>query len=192
MSKTTGKDLQIGEKLKLLRGNMTQAELARRSGVDKAIISKIESGKMSGTIECHRRLADVFGLKLSELYAYLENERPDPAEFHSGTSKADLYQDFLQVLTTIPLAKKILPVFVTLKPGEEKFLPESGVQMERFMIMLEGEADVEVESKVYKLKKESGSEKGDSLYSGSPHKYRLRNTGASPARLLVVTSPPVL
>ena len=37
-----------------------------------------------------------------------------------------------------------------------------------------------------------GSEKGDSLYSGSPHKYRLRNTGASPARLLVVTSPPVL
>ena len=192
MAKISGKELQIGEKLKLLRGNMTQAELARRSGVDKAIISKIESGKMSGTIECHRRLADVFGLKLSELYAYLENEKPEPAEFHPGSHKSDLYQDFLQVLTTIPLAKKILPAFVTIKPGEEKYLPESSLQIERFMIILEGEVDVELENKIYRLKKEANCEKGDSLYSGSTHKCRIKNTGSSPARLLVMTSPPVL
>jgi putative transcriptional regulator len=192
MAKNTGKDLQIGIKLKLLRGNMTQAELARRSGVDKAIISKIESGKMSGTIECHRRLAEVFGLKLSELYAFLEDEKPEPAEFHPGNQKSDLYQDFLQVLTTIPLAKKILPTFMTLKPGEEKFLQESGKNLERFMIILEGEAEVDIEGKIYKLRKEPNYEKGDSLYSTNSQKYRVKNTGTQTARLLIVTSPPVL
>lgn len=192
MAKSAGKDLQIGTKLKLLRGNMTQAELARRSGVDKAIISKIESGKMSGTIECHRRLADVFGLKLSELYAFLEDEKPEPAEFHPGNQKTDFYQDFLQILTTIPLAKKILPTFLTLKPNEEKHLPESNRHLERFIIILEGEAEVEIEGKSYRLKKEAGSEKGDSLYSVSAQKYRLKGLGSSNAKLLIVTSPPVL
>ncbi|MGE5308018.1 MAG: helix-turn-helix domain-containing protein [Deltaproteobacteria bacterium] len=192
MAKTSSKDLQIGTKLKLLRGNMTQAELARRSGVDKAIISKIESGKMSGTIECHRKLAEVFGLKLSELYAFLEDEKPEPAEFHPGNQKADLYQDFLQILTTIPLAKKILPTFITLKPGEEKSLPESNKQVERFIIILEGEADVEIDGKTYRMKKEPSYEKGDSIYSTSTQRYRIRNTGNANARLLIVTSPPVL
>lgn len=192
MAKISGKDLQIGTKLKLLRGNMTQAELARRSGVDKAIISKIESGKMSGTIECHRRLAEVFGLKLSELYAFLEDEKPEPAEFHPGNHTSDLYQDFLQILTTIPLAKKILPTFITLKPSEEKFLPESGKQVERFIIILEGETVIQIDSKTYTLKKEAEYEKGDSIYSTSAQKFGIRNTGNINAKLLIVTSPPVL
>jgi putative transcriptional regulator len=192
MAKATGKDLQIGAKLKLLRGNMTQAELARRSGVDKAIISKIESGKMSGTIECHRKLAEVFGLKLSELYAFLEDEKPEPAEFHPGNHKSDLYQDFLQILTTIPLAKKILPTFMTLKPNEEKTLPESNKHLERFIIVLEGEAEVDIEGKNYRLKKEANYEKGDSIYSTSSQKYKIKGAGNSNTKLLIVTSPPVL
>lgn len=192
MAKNNEKDLEIGKKLKLLRGNMTQAELARRSGIDKAIISKIESGKMSGTIECHRRLAEVFGLKLSELYAFLEDEKPEPAEFHPGNQKADLYQDFLQILTTIPLAKRILPTFMTLRPGEEKHLPESSRHLERFIIILEGEAEVEVDGKAYRLKKEAGYEKGDSLYSASTKQYRIKAAGNAAAKLLIVTSPPAL
>jgi len=110
---------------------MTQDELSLRSGVDKAIISKIESGKMPGTVECHKKLAEVFGLKLSELYAYLENGKPGPAEFHSGTSKTDVYQDFLEILTSIPLNKRMLPTFITLKPSEERFLEETVKKVER-------------------------------------------------------------
>jgi putative transcriptional regulator len=192
MAKAAGKELQIGVKLKLLRGNMTQAELARRSGVDKAIISKIESGKMSGTIECHRRLAGVFGLKLSELYAFLEDEKPEPAEFRPGNQKADLYQDFLQILTTIPLAKKILPAFMVLKPDEERSLPESSKQLERFIIVLEGEAEAVIDGKTYLLKKEPNYEKGDSLYSASTQKFIFKNTGSVNAKLLIVSSPPAL
>lgn len=185
--------MNIGDKIRALRGNMTQAELARRSKVDKAIISKIESGKMSGTIECHKRLAEAFGLKLSELYAYFEETGLEPAEFYPGNNgKTDTYQDFLEIITHLPLSKKILPTFLTLEPNEEKFLEETLKKVERFILILTGEVEVEIEGKIYQLKKGQDSLKGDSLYSASPMKHRIKNVGASTAIALCVSSPPVL
>ncbi len=184
--------MDIGNKLKILRGNMTQAELSRRSGVDKAIISKIESGKMSGTVDCHEKLAGVFGLKLSELYAFLEEEKPEPAEFHSGNTKTDFYQDFLEILTALPLSKKMLPTFISLQPKEQKYLEETLKRVERFIIALEGTIEVEIESKVYALKKEPHFDKGDSIYSNSPKRHTIKNTGGSIAKVLCISSPPIL
>ena len=184
--------MDLGRKLKLLRGNMTQSELARQSRVDKAIISKIESGKMDGTVECHQKLADVFGLKLSEFYAFIEESKPEPAEFHSGNNKTDIYQNFLEILTSIPLTKKMLPTFISLKPGEEKSLQETLKNVEWFIIVLDGEVKIEIEGKVYDLKKEPEHEKGDSLYSRSPKRHMIRNTGKAVARILCISSPPVL
>lgn len=184
--------MELGKKLRLLRGNMTQAELAGRSGVDKAIISKIESGKMDGTLECHQKLAEVFGLKLSEFYAFVEEKKPEPAELHSGNNKTDVYQNFLEILTTIPLAKRMLPSFITLRPDEEKFLEETLKNVERFIIVFEGEVAVNVEGKTYYLKKDPGYEKGDSLYSLSPKRHSIKNTCAGVSRILCVSCPPVL
>jgi len=184
--------MDIGSKLKMLRGNMTLTELAKRSDVDKAIVSKIETGKMTGTVECHRKLAEVFGLKLSEFYAFMEDEKPEPAEFHPGSAKTDVYLSFLEILTTIPLAKKMLPTFITLKPGEEQYLEETIKKVERFIYTIEGELNVTVDNKTYSLKKDSGIEKGDSLYSTSQLRHTIKNTGPTQARAICVSSPPVL
>lgn len=185
--------MNIGEKIKALRGNMTQAELARRAKVDKAIVSKIESGKMSGTIECHKKLAEAVGLKLSELYAYFEETKPEAAEFYPGDNgKTDTYQNFLEIITHLPLSKKMLPTIVTLEPEEEKFLEESIKKVERFIIVLAGEIEVEIEGKIYKLKKELDSNKGDSLYSTSASRHSIKNIGGPTAVALCISSPPVL
>lgn len=184
--------MELGKKLRLLRGNMTQVELAGRSGVDKAIISKIESGKMDGTVECHQKLAEVFGLKLSEFYSFIEEKESQPAELHSGNNKTDVYQNFLEILTSVPLAKKMLPSFITLQPQEEKFLEETIKNVERFIIILEGEIDIEAEGTVYHLKKIPEYEKGDSLYSLSPKRHSLKNTSTAVSRILCVSCPPVL
>jgi len=184
--------MKLGSKLKLLRGNMTQAELARHSGIDKAIISKIESGKMPGTVACHRKLAEVFGLKLSELYAYLENEKPKLIEIHPGNAKTDIYQNFLEILTTIPLTKKMLPTFISLQPKEAKFLEETNKKVERFIIVLEGEIEVALDGKVHYLRKDINCEQGDSVYSLSSKRHKVTNIGTMVARVLCVSSPPVL
>ena len=184
--------MKLGKKLKSLRGNMTQAELAKRSGIDKAIICKIESDKMPGTVKCHTKLAAVFGLKLSEFYAYMENGKPELAELHSGNSKADSYQDFLEILTSYPLSKRMLPTFITLQPNEEQFLEETMKQSERFIIILDGEADIKIEDTVYHLKKLPSLGKGDSLYSKSLKRHVIKNTGKNSACFLCISSPPVL
>lgn len=184
--------MDIGSKLKMLRGNMTLTELAKRADVDKAIVSKIETGKMTGTVECHRKLADVFGLKLSEFYAFMEDEKPEPAELHPGDAKTDVYLSFLEILTTIPLAKKMLPTFITLKAGEEQYLEETIKKVERFIYIIDGQIDITVDGKTYNIKKDPNIEKGDSLYSTSQLRHTLKNTGTGQARVICVSSPPVL
>ena len=171
---------------------MTQSELAERSGVDKAIISKIEAGKMLGTIECHKKLAGVFGLRLSQFYAFLESGKTESVEFHPGASKTDVYQDFLEILTSIPLSKKMLPTIISINPGEEKHLEETTKKTERFIIILEGEAKIEIAGSTYNLKKEADWEKGDSIYSISQQQHKIKNTGNIKAKLLCISSPPVL
>jgi transcriptional regulator with XRE-family HTH domain len=184
--------MEIGEKIKLLRRNMTQADLSQRSGIDKAIISKIENGKMRGTMDCHKKLAEVFGLKLSEFYAYLEEEKTQPAQMHRGDAKTDVYQGFLEILTNVPLSKKMLPTFITLKPGQEMFLEEIIKKVERFIYVISGNIDIEVENKTYSLKKDAGLEKGDSLYSTSSRRHQIKNTGDVEAKVLCISAPPVL
>lgn len=180
------------KRIRALRGNMTQEELARLSGIDKAIISKIETGKMSGTVESHRKIAQVFSMKLSEFYAFLEKEKASLVEFHSKDAITDVYQKFLEILTTLPLTKKMLPTYITLNPAEEKFLEETLKKVERFIIILEGETEIKVENTAYRLQKGHKDQKGDSIYSRSPKRHILKNTGKTVAYLLCVSSPPVL
>lgn len=182
----------LSKKLKNLRGSMSQAELARRAGVDKAIISKIESGKMAGTVDCHKKVASALGLTLSELYAYLEEKQTGNVEFRSGLSHSDRYGDFLEILTEIPLSKKMLPTFITLKPKQTCDLEESVKDVERFIIIIEGEVQVSIDKTVYSLKKENRSSKGDSLYSRDASRHQLKNTGTQTASLLCISAPPVL
>ncbi|MBU0549360.1 MAG: XRE family transcriptional regulator [Candidatus Omnitrophica bacterium] len=183
---------KIGEKIRFLRGNMTQTELARRVNVDKAIISKIETGKMVGSFECHKKLAQIFGLKLSELYAFFELKKLDLVEMRPGDKKTDTHQDFLEILTAVAMSKKMLPALITLKAGEQKYLEQTLKKVERFIIVLEGKLEIEVEGKIYNLSKDPQLEKGDSLYSRSLKRHRLKNTDNSITRALCVSSPPVL
>ncbi len=171
---------------------MSQDELARRSKVDKAIISKIENGKMNGTIACHTKIASAFGMKLSEFYAHLENDNREPAALHPANLKTDVYQDFLEILTVIPLAKRMLPVFITVKENQTQYLEETIKKVERFIIILEGEVEIEIEEKKYLLGKEDKNEKGDSLYSLSQGRHAIKNIGTATAKLLCVSVPPVL
>jgi mannose-6-phosphate isomerase-like protein (cupin superfamily) len=103
-----------------------------------------------------------------------------------------VYRDFLEILTTFPLSKKILPCLITLKPNEQRTLELTLKKVERFIIVLEGELEIEVEGKTYHLKKDPNHEKGDSLYSKIPKQHMIKNIGNSPCRALCISSPPVL
>lgn len=59
-------------KLRFFASEMTQQELAEKAGVSRQTIIAIEAGKYSPSLELAFRIADVFGVKIGEVFDYEE------------------------------------------------------------------------------------------------------------------------
>lgn len=59
--------------LRAARGDMTQAELARRIGVTRQTLIAIEQGKYSPTLELAFQIARVFEVPLDDVFSYPED-----------------------------------------------------------------------------------------------------------------------
>lgn len=57
-------------KLRFYHDEMTQQELAKKTGVTRQTIVAIENGKYSPSLELAFRIADVFEIKLEEVFSY--------------------------------------------------------------------------------------------------------------------------
>lgn len=80
---TTRRRLQgpLGEKLATLRGNLTQAEVARRAGVSLHLLKALEQGKLvNPTLQTLQKLA---GSLRTTVAALVSDVEPLPAREHS-------------------------------------------------------------------------------------------------------------
>ena len=59
--------------LRFHAGEMTQAELGEKIGVTRQTVAAIEQGKYSPTLETAFRIADVFGVRLEEVFRWTED-----------------------------------------------------------------------------------------------------------------------
>jgi putative transcriptional regulator len=69
------KGLPIANQIRRLRfehGEMTQSELADRIGMTRQTIAAIEAGKYSPSLEAAFRIAHVFGVKLDDVFQWIE------------------------------------------------------------------------------------------------------------------------
>jgi putative transcriptional regulator len=57
-------------KLRFFANEMTQQELAEKAGVSRQTIIAVEAGKYSPSLELAFRIADVFGVKINEVFDY--------------------------------------------------------------------------------------------------------------------------
>ena len=55
-------------KLRFFANEMTQQQLAEKTGVSRQTILAIEAGKYSPTLELAFRIADAFGVKINEVF----------------------------------------------------------------------------------------------------------------------------
>jgi putative transcriptional regulator len=59
--------------LRFHAGEMTQAELGEKIGVTRQTVAAIEQGKYSPTLETAFRIADVFRVRLEEVFRWEED-----------------------------------------------------------------------------------------------------------------------
>jgi len=67
------KKMEITNNIRTLRffaGEMTQQALAEKAGVSRQTILAVEAGKYSPSLELAFRIADAFGVAISEVFAY--------------------------------------------------------------------------------------------------------------------------
>ena len=188
VAKTLGGRLRAFRKAQKIR----LVELAKASGVDVATISRIETGKMTGTLESHMRLARGLGIKLAQLYAELEEAQArELVSVQPASARADVYvhqagKASVTMLTPDILKKKLMPALVTIEPGGSTHKEEARVGTEKFLYVLEGELEAKIGRDLHHLKK------GSTLYFDASLPHSLRNPGRKPSRCLAVTTPPAL
>jgi quercetin dioxygenase-like cupin family protein len=184
----------VGARLRVLRRGqkVTLVELAKTSGVDAATISRIETGRMTGTLESHLRLATALGLKLTDLYAGVEEARTrDAVAVQPLSARTDVYvheagKSSLTMLTTEVLKKKLMPVLISIEPGGSTAAEEARVGTEKFLYVLEGDLEAKIGEQTHALKR------GSTLYFDASIPHTLRNPGRRPSKCLSVVTPPVL
>jgi len=57
-------------KLRFYNNEMTQQELAKKTGVTRQTIVAIENGKYSPSLELAFRISDIFKVKLEDVFSY--------------------------------------------------------------------------------------------------------------------------
>jgi len=181
----------IGEKLKQIRKtrHLSLTELSKRSGVQLATLSRMENLKMTGTLQSHMNIAKALGVDLAKLYSDVSLESTD-MEVKTPIIKGDIFlhsdKSAYEMLTGGILTKKMMPVLLKLAANGQTGMEQNQSGTEKFIFVLEGEIEVQIEKEKYHLVK------SNSLYFDASLRHRFMNKGREPARVLCVTTPVAL
>ncbi len=180
--------MYIGKKVKELRKQqgMKLIDLAAKSGIQIATLSRIEHLKMTGTLESHMKIAQALGVDVTLLYSEIvpeteivQQEVPTDVFIHSEKSS-------YEILTTKLMSRKMMPIMLKIEPDGSTTAEQGRPGTERFIYVLQGTIEITLNNKVYTLKK------GHTLqFDGSLPHYFI-NKGTTTVKALVVSTPILL
>ena len=158
----------------------TLADLAERSKVSRAMVSKVERGEASPTAALLGRLAAALGLTLSQLFARVE----DGGRVARATAQPvwrDPETGFLRRSLSPPGNAPMELVWGELPPGAEVAYPVAAFAYiaDQQVVVLEGALTVAQGDTAHNLGP------GDCLRFGPPCETAFRNPGAVPCRYVV-------
>lgn len=179
----------IGKKMRELREakKMSLSDLAQKSSVQIATLSRIENLKMTGTLESHLAIAKALGVELTQLYHDLAPAKPqEPKADNSAETFAYNEKASYEILAKNILNKRMMPVILRLEAGGATNPEENPDGSEKFVFVVEGKIEVHLAEKTYPLSS------GQTLYFDASVKHYFRNAGAKRARLIAVVTPVAL
>lgn len=176
---------QLGPRLRALRGRrgLTLDALAERTGVSKAMLSKIERGATNPTVNIAARVARGLGVSLAEL-AGVEERR---SALKVPASRRLAFDD-----PETGVTRHIFPALaggaleflhLTLPPGSSTGdLPPHRTGSETYIVVDRGQLQAHVGDEHFVLQEE------DVLYFGGDVAHRFTNTGTSECHCFVIST----
>ncbi len=178
----------LGNRIRSLRKakHLTIVEVAKSTGIDQATLSRIENGKMTGTLDSHRRIAESLGVRLTELYESVMNEL-SVAKEKKAVQKLETFSHssgaITELLTSGVLQKKMMPVLLKIKTKGRTETEELSPFTERFVYILKGAVDLTL------AKTEKTLNVGQSLYFNASLPHHFKNRLKSESWILSVVTP---
>jgi transcriptional regulator with XRE-family HTH domain len=181
-------DSEIGARIKMLRvgRGFTLDDLAERSGVSRAMISRIERGESSATAQLLNRLCVGLGITLSSLFARAESETSSPLSRSADQATwRDPDSGYVRRRISPASADGVLDlVDVVLPPGARVPLDTRNLRgADQLVYVLEGELDMILGEETTKLSS------GDCLHMRFETTITFRNPGDRPVHYLVALAP---
>ncbi len=157
--------MNIGPVIRSLRKSqdLTLAQLSEISKVALATLSRIETGKMTGTLESHMQIAKAFGLSLPQFYSEVEKLKDKQTELEEEY-RANMFvhnkDASSTILTKDIFNKKMLPMLIELKAGGKTQKEELKPGAEKFIYVLGGRIEVAIGTNKEILEKYDWNNKG--------------------------------
>lgn len=180
--------MYIGQKVRELRElqKMSLSELAEKSGVQIATLSRIEHHKMTGTLESHMNIARALGIDITVLYSNIVTDQEHP-EVKKSKSPTDVFvhsdRSSYEILVSKVLTKKMMPILLKIDPEGSTNKEENLKGSEKFVFVLEGKVEIKVADETYQLVKNA------SLYFDASKPHVIINVSKAPAKLVCITTP---
>jgi len=177
----------IGKKLKAtrLRNDMTIQELAENSCVSSNMISRIERGLTTPSVEIMVKLADSFGMSIN---FFVEEAEKGSTIIHTKKGQGEpvfFFEDKHQIISLTQGLRD--PNFTVFFDTIEQDCSSGDGGMihtgEEFALILEGSLEFVIEEKCYEL------EEGDSIVFKASMPHRWRNLHQGKTHVLWVVSP---
>ena len=183
--------MYIGKRLQELRKarGMSLTDLAEKSGVQIATLSRIEHLKMTGTIESHMNIARALDIDITQLYTGIIKEE-DKVDLRTGRSATDVFvhsdKSSYEILTSNILSKKMMPVLLKIESGGKTNMEQNRGGTEKFIFVLEGKIEARIGKESY------SHSRYNTLYFDASLEHGLINQGKTTAKVLCVTTPVAL
>lgn len=168
---------------------MTLLELSTKSGVALATLSRMENGKMTGTLESHMNISNALGVALPDLYRDLVSSTKK-VDVQTKAARTDVFihdkKATAEMLAPNVLTKKMMPTMIKIAKGGNTHNEETKPGIEKFAYVLDGKIEAAIGDEKYTLSK------GDTLYFESSTPHSFRNIGSGESRMICVITPPAL
>ncbi|MFT8349406.1 helix-turn-helix domain-containing protein [Clostridium saccharoperbutylacetonicum] len=170
-------NLIIGNKLKDIRNkrDLSLEEVAKLTGVSKAMLGQIERGKSNPTVSTLWKIAT--GLKISFSLFIDENQEDLKVINQKDISPIIEDNDRMKLYPIFPFdANKGFEIFtIELEPACSHISTPHNEGVEEYIIVTEGEIEIDINNKIFKLQKGSSMR----FMANCPHSYKNINQGRS-------------
>lgn len=180
-------DVNIGERLKKVRldRGYTLKDVAGKSGYSKALISRIENGNVSPSINSLLKIASALEVKPHDLFLPAKDAEPTVvAKANRKKTRMDGGKVEVEFLTIQSADKKIEPLLMTIESGASAGSDLSGHNGEMWTMQLKGKLELTLGDKKHVL------EEGDCAYFKTSIPHSLRNAGKGRCVAFCAVTPP--